>query len=118
MEMQGLIWYGSSVICSRASPTLLVIRDSAQRALNRKQQEPKILAVVCQDENLIKSFKEGKDIYSFIASIAFNTTYEACLENLPTGEYDEDGNEIKVYQPDGKARRSEAKTVVLGRPIG
>lgn len=78
------------------------------------QQEPKILAVVCQDENLIKSFKEGKDIYSFIASIAFNTTYEACLENLPTGEYDEDGNEIKVYQPDGKARRSEAKTVVLG----
>lgn len=63
---------------------------------------------------MIKSFKENKDIYSFIASLAFNTTYEACLENLPTGEYDEDGNEIKVYQPDGKARRSAAKSIVLG----
>ena len=65
---------------------------------------------------MIRSFKEDKDIYSFIASIAFNKTYEECLENLPTGEYDEDGKEIKIYQPDGKARRGEAKSVVLGRP--
>jgi len=79
------------------------------------QQEPKLTAVISNDPNMIKSFQEDKDIYSFIASLAFNTTYEACLENLPTGEYDEDGNEIKVYQPDGKARRSSAKTIVLGR---
>ena len=65
---------------------------------------------------MIRSFKENKDIYSFIASIAFNKTYEECLENLPTGEYDEDGNPIVIYQPDGKARRGEAKSVVLGRP--
>ena len=78
------------------------------------QQEPKLTAYVSQDENMIRSFKENKDIYSFIASIAFNKTYEECLENLPTGEYDEDGNPIVIYQPDGKARRGEAKSVVLG----
>lgn len=78
------------------------------------QQEPKLTATLSQDEKMIQSFQEDKDIYSFIAALSFNTTYEACLENLPTGEYDEEGKEIKVYQPDGKARRSSAKSVVLG----
>ena len=69
------------------------------------QQEPKLTAFVSQDPNMIKAFKEGKDIYATIASIAFNTSYENCLEFHPTsGE----------YQPDGKARRNEAKTIVLG----
>lgn len=54
---------------------------------------------------MIQSFKEGKDIYGSIASIAFQVPYEQCLEFHPeTGE----------YQPDGKARRGEAKTIVLG----
>ena len=57
---------------------------------------------------MIKSFQENKDIYSFIASIAFGKTYEECKEFTPTGE----------YNPEGKARRTEAKSVVLGRPIG
>ena len=70
------------------------------------QQEPKLTAYVSQDENMIRSFKEGKDIYSFIASIAFNKTYEECREFTPDGE----------YNPEGKARRTEAKSVVLGRP--
>jgi DNA polymerase I-like protein with 3'-5' exonuclease and polymerase domains len=78
------------------------------------QQEPKLTAFICQDPNMIQAYKEGKDLYSFIASIAFNKTYEECLENLPTGEYDEDGNPILVYQPDGKARRAAAKKIVLG----
>ena len=69
------------------------------------QQEPRLTAFVSQDLNMIKAFKEGKDIYATIASIAFNTSYENCLEFHPeTGE----------YQPEGKARRSEAKTIVLG----
>ncbi len=63
-------------------------------------------AYVSQDENMIRSFKENKDIYSFIASIAFNKTYEECKEFTPDGE----------YNPEGKARRTEAKSVVLGRP--
>ena len=78
------------------------------------QQEPKLVAFICQDENMIRAYKENKDIYSFIASIAFNKTYEECLENLPTGEYDEFGEPVKIYQPDGKARRAAAKVVVLG----
>lgn len=73
------------------------------------QQEPKITAFVSQDPNMIKAFKEGKDIYATIASIAFNTPYENCLEFHP---------ETHEYQPDGKARRGEAKTIVLGRPKG
>ena len=54
---------------------------------------------------MIQSFKDGKDIYSAIASLAFNLPYEKCCEFHPeTGE----------YQEDGKARRGEAKTIVLG----
>ena len=69
------------------------------------QQEPKITAYVSSDPNMIKAFQEGKDIYSTIASIAFGLPYEACLEFHP---------ETHEYQPDGKARRSEAKSIVLG----
>ena len=69
------------------------------------QQEPKITAFVSQDQSMIDAFKHGKDIYATIASLAFNLPYESCLEFHPeTGE----------YQPDGKARRTESKSVVLG----
>lgn len=69
------------------------------------QQEPKLTAYVSQDEKMMQSFMDGKDIYATIASLAFNLPYEKCLEFHPeTGE----------YQPDGKARRGEAKTIVLG----
>jgi DNA polymerase I-like protein with 3'-5' exonuclease and polymerase domains len=54
---------------------------------------------------MIQSFKDGKDIYGSIASIAFNVPYEECLEFHP---------ETHEYQPEGKARRGEAKTIVLG----
>ena len=69
------------------------------------QQEPKITAFVSQDEKMIKAFKEGKDIYATIASLAFNLPYEKCMEFNPL---------THEYQPDGKARRGEAKTIVLG----
>ena len=68
-------------------------------------QEPRLTAFVSQDPKMIQSFKDGKDIYSAIASLAFNLPYEKCCEFHPeTGE----------YQEDGKARRGEAKTIVLG----
>ena len=90
--------------------------EACSERLTKKQQEPKLTAYISQDENMIRSFQENKDIYSFIAAIAFNRSYEDCLENRPTGEFDEEGKPIVVYQPDGKARRGEAKSVVLGRP--
>lgn len=68
-------------------------------------QEPRITAFVSQDPKMIQSFKDNRDIYGSIASVAFNLPYEQCLEFHPeTGE----------YQPDGKARRTEAKSIVLG----
>lgn len=70
------------------------------------QQEPKITAHVSQDPNMVKAFQDGKDIYATIASLAFNLPYERCLEFHPV---------THEYQPDGKARRGEAKTIVLGR---
>lgn len=86
----------------RASPGYVLMSSDFS------QQEPKLTAYVSQDENMIRSFQEGKDIYSFIASIAFNKPYEDCLEFTPDGE----------YNPEGKARRTESKSVVLGRPKG
>ena len=56
---------------------------------------------------MIKAFQEGKDIYSSIAAIAFNKSYDECREFTPDGE----------YNPDGKARRTASKSVVLGRRI-
>jgi len=55
---------------------------------------------------MIKTFQDGRDIYAGIASLSFNVPYEKCLEFHPeTGE----------YQPDGKKRRGEAKTILLGK---
>lgn len=73
------------------------------------QQEPKLTAYISQDPNMIKAFQEGKDIYATIASLAFNLPYEKCLEFHP---------QTHEFQAEGKARRSEAKTIVLGEPKG
>ena len=54
---------------------------------------------------MIDGVVKGRDVYASIASIAFNVPYERCLEFHP---------ETHEYQPDGKARRSEAKTILLG----
>lgn len=69
------------------------------------QQEPKMTAFVSNDPNMVKAFKEGKDIYATIASLAFNKPYEECMEFNPiTG----------ANQPEGKERRGYAKVIVLG----
>lgn len=72
-------------------------------------QEPRLLAYVSNSKLLIKGFQENKDPYATIASVAFNVAYEQCLEFHP---------ETKEYQPDGKRRRSEAKTILLGIMYG
>lgn len=68
-------------------------------------QEPRITAFISQDPEMIRAFQEGKDVYAAIASVAFNVPYEKCLEFHP---------ETHEYQPDGKARRQEAKSILLG----
>lgn len=66
-------------------------------------QEPRITASLAKDPGMIRAYQEGKDLYCMIAAVAFNTTYEECMEKK-NGE---------LYLP-GKERRSSAKTIVLG----
>lgn len=68
------------------------------------QQEPRILAQVSQDEHLIQAYLEGKDVYAWIASVAFNKPYEECLEFRPDG----------TVNKEGKERRAQIKAIVLG----
>lgn len=69
------------------------------------QQEPKLTAFVGDIKEMCEGFAHGKDAYALIASVSFNTPYEKCLEFHP---------DTHEYQPDGKARRSEAKSILLG----
>lgn len=50
------------------------------------------------------TFMEGKDLYSSIASKAFNVAYEDCLEFRPDG----------TTNKEGKERRTRAKSILLG----
>lgn len=72
------------------------------------QQEPRILAHLCGDENMINAYKTGKDLYSTMASLAFHVPYEDCREFYPDGKVNKEG----------KARRSRIKAVVLGLMYG
>ena len=67
-------------------------------------QEVRVTAHLSQDEKMIQAYRDGKDVYSEIAALAFNTTYEECCEKRPDG----------TDNPAGKARRGEAKKIVLG----
>ena len=70
----------------------------------RSQQEPKVMTQMCGDPKMIKAYQEGKDLYAEIAALSFNTTYDNCLEFRPDG----------TVNPDGKNRRSQAKSILLG----
>lgn len=72
------------------------------------QQEPRTLAHMCQDENMINAYKEGKDIYSWIASFVYNVPYEQCKEFNPDGS----------KNPEGKERRTSVKSLILGLMYG
>jgi len=68
------------------------------------QQEPKAMTMMCGDPKMIDAYKHGKDLYAEIAALSFNTTYENCLEFRPDG----------TTNPEGKNRRSQAKSILLG----
>lgn len=65
----------------------------------------RILASLANDKQMINAYETKRDIYATVASLVYKNNYEANLEFNPiTGE----------KQPDGKSRRSSAKTVALG----
>lgn len=68
------------------------------------QQEPRILAHVSGDEHLINAYKEGKDLYAQMASMAFHKTYEECLEHYADGSLNKEGKKL----------RGRMKAIVLG----
>lgn len=61
-------------------------------------------AFLSKDTGLLEAAKTGKDVYSSIAAIAFNKSYEEC------SEFNSDGS----FNKEGKERRSQAKVIVLG----
>ena len=58
---------------------------------------------------MINAYQEGKDLYAVIASLSFGKPYEECLEFHPI---------THEKQVEGKERRSQAKTVLLGLEYG
>ena len=68
------------------------------------QQEPKVMTQMCKDQKMIQAYQKGKDLYAEIAALSFNTTYENCLEFRPDG----------TTNPEGKERRTQAKSILLG----
>lgn len=87
-------------------------------------QEPRTTAHMSQDENMIKAYQEGKDLYSVIASMSFGRKYEDCLEFYPEGTRIEfEGKMItcgyKTHQnKEGKMYRTYAKSILLGITYG
>ena len=69
------------------------------------QQEVFMCAFLAQDEKMMEALKYGKDMYSSVASLAFHKPYDDCKE------FREDGTTNKA----GKERRTQAKSIVLGR---
>lgn len=72
------------------------------------QQEPKTLAAFSQDENMLNSYLHGKDLYSLIASIVYHNKYEDNLEHYQDGS----------LNPEGKKRRTNCKSILLGLLYG
>ena len=72
------------------------------------QQEPRCLAHMSGDEHMINAYLEGKDLYATIASKIYKMPYEECKEFRPDG----------TVNPEGKARRTSVKPVLLGIMYG
>lgn len=71
-------------------------------------QEPKLLTQYAQDEKMLQTFAEGKDLYSAVAALVYNNRYE---DNT---EFDENGE----FNLEGKQRRAACKSVILGLLYG
>lgn len=72
------------------------------------QQEPRCLAYLSQDEHLLNAYREGKDVYADMASKIYRVPYEECKEFRADGS----------VNPEGKKRRGNVKSIVLGLLYG
>ena len=70
------------------------------------QQEPRLLSMYSQDENMMNAYKQGKDLYATIAMGVYDNDYWDNMEFT---------DETKtVPNPEGKKRRSSVKPLLLG----
>lgn len=67
-------------------------------------QEPRLLTHLSNENTLRETFEKGRDPYATISSFVFKKDYWECME------HHEDGSP----NPDGKALRSKAKSIMLG----
>lgn len=72
------------------------------------QQEPRCLAHMSDDPHMLQAYLEGKDLYATIASKIYKMPYDECKEFRADG----------IVNPDGKARRTSVKPVLLGLMYG
>ena len=72
------------------------------------QQEPRWLAHMRDDPHMLQAYLEGKDLYATIASKIYKMPYDECKEFRADG----------TVNPDGKARRTSVKPVLLGLMYG
>ena len=63
---------------------------------------------MCGDEKMLQAFRQGKDFYADIASVSFEKPYDECKEFRPDG----------TTNKEGKARRTQAKSIFLGALYG
>ena len=78
------------------------------------QQEPRSLASLCKDPNMLNAYVTGKDLYATMASQIYKLPYEDCMEFY----LDENGNKTDKTNPEGKKRRSNTKGILLGIMYG
>lgn len=74
------------------------------------QQEPKVMTQMCGDQKMLDAYRKGRDLYAEIASLAFDKPYEDCLEFY----LDENGKKTDKTNKEGKERRTQAKSILLG----
>lgn len=79
-------------------------------------QEPRLLSQLCGDEKMLQAYRDGKDLYVEIASIAMHVPYKKCLEHFPKGcpiKKNEDGlweyALLKSGKDDGKENFDDLK---------
>lgn len=84
------------------------------------QLEVKTAVYASKDEKMREAYMEGKDLYSIVASMAYNKPYSECLEFYEEGrELEIDGKKIicgkkEVTNKEGKARRQASKSILIG----
>ena len=72
------------------------------------QQEPRLLCSMAHDEAMLGAYRDKKDLYATIAQNVYHNKYEDNLEHHLDG----------TPNPEGKKRRSNCKSILLGIMYG